>query len=85
MQMATEYKQYTEEPLTSEADGVVPAQCDQRVERGNALLARVAEAPALVHGTIQEVDVPISCQGDWREPSVFGISVHALDDKHLVL
>jgi len=64
---------------------VARVRSDEGHEGGDALLAGVAEAPAVVLGAVDEVQVAgVGEDRYWTEPARLGVVVHALDDEHFV-
>ena len=55
------------------------------MEGGYPLLAGVAEAPAVILRSIDEVDVSVDEDGDGRQSPVLSVPVHALDDQEPVV
>ena len=60
------------------------AKSNNSLEHRDALLARVTVAPAVVLRAVDEVNVPVAGNCDWRQAPCFGISIKALNNKHLV-
>ena len=71
--------------VARQVDGVVAACSDDAIESGDAFLTGVSQTPAVVHGSVQEVDVAVSVQCYRGEPPCLRVFVHALDHQHHVV
>ena len=58
---------------------------DEGHEGGDALLARVAEAPAVVLWPVYQVQIAVVGEdGHWTQSPVFSVVIHAFNDEHSV-
>ena len=62
-----------------------PTCSDDDGERGQSPLTRVAEAPTVVLGAVDEIDVAGRPDGDRRHAASLRVLVQALHDQHLVV
>ena len=68
-----------------EVELVLPARRHQGVERRDAFLAGVSQAPPLVLGSVDQVHPLLGVERHRGESAHFGVGVHALYDHHDVV